>query len=80
MAADTQTVWRGALLLGGYAIGLGLPFLLAGVLVGELRQLFSKAGRALAVATKLGGALVLLMGFLMLIGEFERLVFGLIPG
>lgn len=80
MAADTQTGLQGALLLGGYTIGLGLPFMLAGVLVGELRQLFSKAGRVLAVTTKLGGALVLLMGFLMLIGEFERLVFGLIPG
>ena len=62
------------------SIGLGLPFLLAGVLVGELRQLFARASRVLAVATKVGGALVLVMGFLMLIGEFERLVFGLIVG
>jgi len=80
MAADTQTALRGALLLGGYAIGLGLPFLLAGLLAGELRRLLSRAGRVLAITTRLGGALVLLMGFMMLIGQFERLVFGLISG
>lgn len=80
MAAETRTAAQGALLLGVYVLGLGVPFLVAGVLVVELHQLLGRAQRVLAVLTRLGGLLVLAMGFLMVIGQFERVVFSLISG
>ncbi len=78
LAADTQTMWRGGLLLGVYAMGLGVPFLIAGALVAELTRILSRARRALAVATKVGGLLVSAMGLLMLTGQFQRIALGLL--
>jgi len=80
LAADTRTAVQGALLLGAYALGLGLPFLAAGLLAGELRQLLARRSRFLDVAGRVGGVLVLAMGFLMLIGQFERVVNALMAG
>ncbi|MGI6375514.1 MAG: cytochrome c biogenesis CcdA family protein [Anaerolineae bacterium] len=80
LAADTQTAAHGALLLGAYALGMGLPFLLAGLLAGELRRLLARKGQVLAMASKVGGLLVLAMGFLMAIGQFERVVNSLMLG
>ncbi len=80
LAADTQTAAHGALLLGAYALGMGLPFLLAGLLAGELQRLLARKGQVLAMASKVGGLLVLAMGFLMVIGQFERVVNSLMLG
>lgn len=77
LAADTQTMAMGAMLLGGYALGLGLPFLMVGLLVGQLRPVLARMGRVLAVSAKIGGALVLLVGLLMAAGRVDYLTKGL---
>lgn len=72
-AAATQTVWRGAGLLFVYSLGLGVPFLLlawgyarAGKAFGWLRR----HGRRIEIA---GGVLLVLMGMLMITGQWIRL-------
>jgi cytochrome c-type biogenesis protein len=72
-AAALQTTWTGAGLLFVYSLGLGIPFLLlawgqarAARALGWLRR----HGRAIEIA---GGAVLVLMGVLMIAGEWTRL-------
>jgi len=72
-AAATQGAWRGASLLFVYSLGLGIPFLLlaAGYAnAGRVFRWFRRHGRAVEVA---GGAVLVVMGILMVTGQWLRL-------
>ena len=75
LAADSQTAGRGALLLATYALGLGVPFLLVAALVDAAVPALRRAARVLRIGTVVGGGLLVLMGFLLLTGLYETLVF-----
>jgi cytochrome c-type biogenesis protein len=77
-AATTRTAWTGAGLLFVYSLGLGIPFLL--LAWGQARATrafgwFRRHGRAIERA---GGAVLLLMGVLMIAGQWTRLFIPLI--
>lgn len=69
-AAATQTVWHGAALLFVYSIGLGIPFVLLALgftRIGRLSGWLRRHGRAIE---RVGGAILLLMGVLMITGSW----------
>ncbi|MGH2660433.1 MAG: cytochrome c biogenesis CcdA family protein [Actinomycetota bacterium] len=77
-AAATQTAWTGAALLFVYSLGLGVPFVL-------LAMGYARAGRAFAwlrqhgrAIERIGGAILVLMGILMITGQWTRLFIPLI--
>ena len=77
-AAATQTAARGAALLAVYSLGMGVPFVLiaagysrAGRTMGFLKRHALKIERA-------GGALLILMGILLITGYWTRLFVPLI--
>jgi cytochrome c-type biogenesis protein len=77
-AATAQTAWTGAGLLFVYSLGLGIPFLL--LAWGQARATrafgwFRRHGRAIE---RVGGAVLLLMGGLMIAGQWTRLFIPLI--
>jgi cytochrome c-type biogenesis protein len=77
-AATTGTAWTGAGLLFMYSLGLGIPFLL--LAWGQARATrafgwFRRHGRAIE---RVGGAVLLLMGVLMITGRWTRLFIPLI--
>jgi cytochrome c-type biogenesis protein len=77
-AATTRTAWTGAGLLFVYSLGLGIPFLL--LAWGQARATrafgwFRRHGRAIE---RVGGAVLLLMGGLMIAGQWTRLFIPLI--
>lgn len=77
-AATTGTAWTGAGLLFMYSLGLGIPFLL--LAWGQARATrafgwFRRHGRAIE---RVGGAVLLLMGVLMITGQWTRLFIPLI--
>ncbi len=77
-AAATQTAWTGAGLLFVYSLGLGIPFLLlAWGQAGATRAFgwFRRHGQAIE---RVGGAVLLLMGGLMIAGQWTRLFIPLI--
>ncbi len=77
MSATTGALGQGVALLAVYALGLGVPFLLAALFTdGLLRQLkrLSRTGRALQRGA---GALLVVMGALMLTGRLETLAYWL---
>lgn len=72
-AATTQGAWRGASLLFVYSLGLGIPFLLLAVGYARAGSVFGwlrRHGRAVEVA---GGVVLIVMGILMVTGQWLRL-------
>ena len=74
LAADSQTVSQGALLLTFYAVGLGLPFLAVAVLVDIAIPALKRLTRYLRIISIAGGFLLIVMGFLMVVGLFDQFV------
>jgi cytochrome c-type biogenesis protein len=56
-----------------YSFGLGLPFLLTGVLIDRITPLFRRASRYLGVISLGSGAMLVLMGILVLSGSLAQL-------
>jgi cytochrome c-type biogenesis protein len=73
LAATTQDLSRGLLLLGMYSAGLAVPFLLAAAALDAFLDWFQRFRRYLPWVMRLSGALLVLVGLLMVTGEFTRL-------
>ncbi|QFP78068.1 cytochrome c biogenesis CcdA family protein [Deinococcus sp. AJ005] len=71
LAASSASLSSGVLLLSAYTLGLAVPFLLAALLWDRfnLRRLNRYAG----IFEKVGGGILVLVGVLMLTGQFTRL-------
>ena len=70
LAGNAGTVARGAFLLGVYSLGLGLPFLLAGLALEALSARLRRLNRYLNVISIAGGILLIAMGLLLVTGRF----------
>jgi cytochrome c-type biogenesis protein len=73
LAATTSDLSRGMLLLGFYSAGLAVPFLLAAVALESFLEWFQRFRRFLPWVMRVSGALLVLVGILLVSGEFTRL-------
>jgi cytochrome c-type biogenesis protein len=73
LAGNTSTLGQGVLLLLAYALGLGLPFLLAALFVQGLAAHLRRLKRYIGIINLGAGALLVLMGVLVYAGTFLRL-------
>lgn len=73
LAATQNDVSRGVLLLAAYSAGLAIPFLIAAVAVDSFLGWFTRFRRHLLLVRRLSGVLLLIVGILMISGEFTRL-------
>ncbi len=73
LAATTDSVGRGMLLLGVYSAGLAVPFLVAALAVERFLDWFQRFRRFLPWVMQVSGALLVFVGLLMATGEFTRL-------
>jgi cytochrome c-type biogenesis protein len=73
LAATSESVSRGMLLLGVYSAGLAVPFLIAAVAVESFLDWFQRYRRFLPWVMRVSGALLILVGVLMATGQFTRL-------
>jgi cytochrome c-type biogenesis protein len=73
VAANENSALQGAALLGVYSLGLGVPFLLAGLAVGPFLSFFARFKRNLGIVEKLVGGLLVITGLLFITGNFTRL-------
>jgi len=73
LAATSQDLGRGMLLLGSYSAGLAVPFLLAAAALEAFLEWFQRFRRYLSWVMRVSGALLIFVGVLMATGEFTRL-------
>jgi cytochrome c-type biogenesis protein len=73
LAATSTDVSRGMLLLGAYSAGLALPFLLAAVALDSFLEWFQRFRRFLPWVMRITGVMLVLVGLLLVSGEFTRL-------
>ncbi|HBM61431.1 cytochrome c biogenesis CcdA family protein [Salipiger marinus] len=78
LAATEASVARGTLLLGVYALGLGLPFLLAAVFLSRAMGLMNRMKRHMALIEKVMGLLLVAVGLMLLTGAFTSFSFWLL--
>lgn len=70
LAASEASVARGTLLLGVYAAGLGLPFLLAAMFISRAMGVMDRLKRHMRMIERVMGGLLLVVGIAMLTGAF----------
>jgi cytochrome c-type biogenesis protein len=73
LAATSQDLSRGVLLLASYSAGLAVPFLLAAVALEAFLEWFQRFRRYLPWVMRVSGVLLIFVGLLMVTGEFTRL-------
>lgn len=73
LAATSQDLSRGMLLLGAYSAGLAMPFLLAAVALDSFLEWFQRFRQYLPWVMRVSGILLIFVGILMVTGEFTRL-------
>ena len=78
LAAQEETVSSGTALLGVYAIGLGMPFLIAALFVGPFLQWARSFRRHMPLVEKVMGLMLIAVGIMMITGDFERLAYFLL--
>ena len=69
MASREGVVLRGILMLLAYSAGLGIPFALSAVLIDKLKSTFDFIKKHYRVINTVSGALLVLVGILMMSGR-----------
>ena len=72
VAADQGSTARGTMLLGFYAIGLGIPFLLSAIFLTRAMGLMSRIKRHMVWIERAMGALLVAVGLALISGSFTR--------
>lgn len=78
LAASEGDVARGTALLAVYALGLGLPFLLAAVFIARAMTVMNMLKRHMGLIEKCSGALLVIVGLMMITGAFTSLSYWLL--
>jgi cytochrome c-type biogenesis protein len=78
LAASEASVTRGTVLLGIYALGLGIPFLLAAMFMTRAVGVMNRLKRHMKAIERAMGVLLLIVGVAMLTGAFTTFSFWLL--
>lgn len=78
VAGTSDTAAEGAMLLGVYSVGIGVPFIAAGAFAPVFMGFMRKFRRHLGTVEKLMGVMLVLTGVLFLSGQMQVLAFYLL--
>ncbi len=73
MAATTQDIGKGIILLIFYSIGMGLPFFLSAIILHKFFEYFKTIRKYFKVISIIGGVLLIAVGTLLITGFFSSL-------
>lgn len=73
LASTSETAAQGAYLLAAYSLGMGVPFVILGLLAGSVVGALNMAKRRLHLVEVVAGVLLVGLGALVFTGEIERL-------
>ncbi|WP_053373996.1 cytochrome c biogenesis CcdA family protein [Paenibacillus sp. FJAT-27812] len=72
-AGSMETIDKGVLLLAIYSLGLGVPFMLSALLVGNLTGFSKRFAKYLPAVSIASGVIMLVMGILVLTNKLEMI-------
>ena len=78
LASTEQSLNRGILLLVFYSLGLAIPFILSGYLIQKFLVFSKNIKSKMNIIMKIGGALLLMTGILMITNQLQALGFYLL--
>ncbi|OAN98036.1 cytochrome c biogenesis CcdA family protein [Sulfitobacter geojensis] len=78
LAASEASLAKGTLLLGVYAAGLGIPFLLAAMFITRAMGVMNRLKRHMKAIERVMGGLLVVVGIMMVTGAFTTLAFWLL--
>ncbi len=73
LSVNEATAGRGAVLSGVFALGLGLPFIAAAFAYRRMIRAFAVVRRHQVLVMRLGGAMMIVIGLLLVSGWWDRL-------
>ncbi len=73
-ASNSATALQGAVLLGVFSLGLGIPFLLTALLLDKVQNIFARWSSFASALSKIGGVVLVFLGILMLLGQMNLLI------
>jgi cytochrome c-type biogenesis protein len=73
MAWSSQSVGQGALLLVIYSLGMGIPFIVIGLIWGKIMPLWKSINRYLGIISIVSGILLIIIGILIVTGNLAWL-------
>jgi cytochrome c-type biogenesis protein len=73
LAARSNTVGAGGVMLAVYALGLAVPFLVLALFLGQAAQWTRHMGRYLPWIERVSGALLVVLGIMLLTGWYDRI-------
>lgn len=78
LAASEASVSRGTLLLGVYAAGLGIPFLLAAMFITRAMGLMNRIKKHMVLIERVMGMMLIVVGLALVTGAFSTFSFWLL--
>ncbi len=78
LAAQEETILSGTSLLAVYSLGLGVPFLIAAAFIGPFLRWARAFRRHMGLVEKVMGALLVVVGVMMITGRFEQMAWWLL--
>ena len=78
VAANTESVTTGAMLLAVYSLGLGIPFMIAAASVNVFLNFFARFKSKLGLIEKFMGAALVLTGIMFLTGTMQTMSYWLL--
>lgn len=73
LATQAQSLAQGAMLLGVYSLGLGVPFFLSALMLDSMLHAFDRVKRHYRAITAISGLLLVFVGALLFTDSFARL-------
>lgn len=73
LAATTQNILKGIILLAFYSIGIGIPFFLSGLVIHKFFEYFQAVRKYFKIITAAGGILLIILGILLISGYFSSM-------
>lgn len=73
LAANTHHVLQGGTLLTVYTLGLGLPFVVASLLLASFPLVMRPLQRTAALTSRIAGALLIVLGILLVTGVYTQI-------
>ncbi|MBO6756071.1 MAG: cytochrome c biogenesis protein CcdA [Roseibium sp.] len=78
VAGSSDTIWRGAGLLAVYALGIGIPFILAGAFASRFLSVAGRFRKHMGTVEKVMGGFLVLTGILFITGQMSAIAFWLL--